>query len=69
MAITKKAKIAKERIEKLKLGIIGTVDEICHQENDDITFTEINSALIQTMQYFNDIELKAMTNLKCNLKK
>jgi hypothetical protein len=52
----------RKRISKLKIAIDKAIDEICEEEEYDITYTEINAAMLECMKGHNSFELKELMN-------
>ena len=52
--------LARKRISRLENAIRESVDKICKEEKYDITYAEINSAMLKVMEGFNGHELKEL---------
>lgn len=50
----------RKRISKLKIAIDKSIDEICEEEGYDISYTEINTAMLECMKDHNSLELKEL---------
>jgi hypothetical protein len=52
--------LMKKRIGKISMAIQDAVDKICEEENFEITYAEINAAMIETMKSYNGFELREL---------
>lgn len=52
--------LARERKSKLEMAIHEAIDKICEAENYEITYAEINSALLAVMASHNKYELQEL---------
>jgi hypothetical protein len=55
-----KQMLMKKRIGKISMAIQNAVDKICEEENFEITYAEINAAMIETMKSYNGFELREL---------
>lgn len=60
MEINKKQQEVRKNINKLNIAITEAIDEICKQDNYQITYAEINSALTDTLRSNLGYELREM---------
>lgn len=60
MEINKKQQEVRKNINKLNIAITEAIDEICKQNNYQITYAEINSALTDTLRSNLGYELREM---------
>jgi hypothetical protein len=54
--------LIKKRIGKISMAIQDAIDKICEEENFEITYAEINAAMIETMKSYNGFELRELWN-------
>jgi hypothetical protein len=62
MELNKKQTLKKNRILKIESAVQEAIDKICQEENFDVSYAEINSALIKIMKSNNEFELKNETD-------
>ena len=60
MEINKKQQEVRKNINKINIAITEAIDEICKQDNYQITYAEINSALTDTLRSNLGYELRKM---------
>ncbi len=60
MIIPQRQKLARYRINKIKAAIHEAIDKLCKESNYDITYAEINAAMLDVMNSFNGQELKSL---------
>lgn len=60
MKINERQTLARKRITKISFAVQEAVDKICQEENFDITYSEINCALLEVLKSFNGFELKEL---------
>ncbi len=60
MEINMRQKIARHRINKISTAVQTAIDKLCEESNYDITYAEINAAMLQVMGSFNGYELRAL---------
>ncbi len=60
MQINKKQQEARKNVSELSLAIQMTIDNICTAHNFNLTYAEINCALIEVLKSNNGFELKEM---------
>jgi 2-phospho-L-lactate guanylyltransferase (CobY/MobA/RfbA family) len=60
MKLNKKQQEVRKNISKLNTAITTAIDEICKENNYQITYAEINSALTDTLRSNLGYELKEM---------
>lgn len=60
MEINERELVAKGRINKISFAIQTAIDEICKEENFEITYTEINAAILEVMSSNNSYELREL---------
>lgn len=56
--------LARKRISKIEIAVREAVDKICEEEKFEITYAEINSAMLKVMEGFNGHELKELWKKK-----
>jgi hypothetical protein len=59
---TEKQILVRKRVLKLSTAIQEAIDKICEEENYEITYAEINAAMIATMKDYNSFELRELWN-------
>lgn len=62
VTITNKEQLIRVRQNKLKGVISDAIDNFCREENHQITYTEITSALIDTLKSYQSYELINLIN-------
>ena len=60
MKLNERQTLARKRIGKLETSIREAIDKICEEEKFDITYAEINSAMLKVMEGFNGHELREL---------
>lgn len=60
MKINKKQSIVRKRINSLILSIQEGIDKVCENEKFEISYVEINSALLYVLKVNNSEELKSL---------
>ncbi len=60
MIIPERQTIARHRISKIQSAIQEAVDKICKEEKYQITYAEINSAMLDVMKTYNGHELREL---------
>lgn len=58
--INKKQTLVRNRINELSAEIIKAIDGVCEQNNFEITYVEINAALLQVLKSNNNYEIKEL---------
>lgn len=58
--INKKQTLIRNRINELSAEIIKAIDSVCEQNNFEITYVEINAALLQVLKSNNNYEIKEL---------
>lgn len=58
--INKKQQLAQKRISKIEQSVRESIDIICEEENFQVSYAEINSAMLNLMKTFNGHELKEL---------
>jgi hypothetical protein len=56
--------VAKQRISKITEGVYEAINKVCKEDGFEVTYAEINSALIKVLQDNNQHELKELYNNK-----
>ena len=52
--------LVRKRVIKLSTAIQEAIDKICEEDNYEITYAEINAAMITTMKDYNSFELREL---------
>ncbi len=60
MEIPQRQKLARYRINKIQAAVQKAIDELCKESNYEITYAEINAAMLDVMKTFNGHELKSL---------
>lgn len=60
MKLHPRSTIARKRIEKMQHAILEAIDKICEEEKHEITYAEINRAIINVLESNNNHELRSL---------
>jgi len=60
MKLNSRQTLARKRIGKLQSAITHAIDKICKEEKFEITYAEINAAMLEVMRTNNGHELKTL---------
>jgi uncharacterized phage protein gp47/JayE len=60
MKLNEKQTIARKRISEIETAITKAIDKICEDENFEVSYSEINAAMLNVMKNFNGHELKEL---------
>jgi len=60
MKLNKRQTLARERVGKISMAIQESINKICKEENFEITYAEINAAIIDVLESNNSFELREL---------
>jgi len=60
MKLNERQTLAKKRVGKISTAIQEAIDKICEEENFDISYVEINAAVIDVLKSNNSFELREL---------
>jgi hypothetical protein len=60
MKLNERQTLARKRVGKISMAIQEVIDKICKEENFEITYTEINAAVIDVLKSNNSFELREL---------
>jgi hypothetical protein len=66
MKLNERQALARKRIDKMSRAIQESIDAICVSENFQITYAEINAALVEVLKSNNSYELRELWSEKKN---
>ena len=60
MKLNERQTQARKRVDKISTAIQEAIDKICEEENFEITYAEINAAVIDVLKSNNSFELREL---------
>lgn len=60
MKLNERQTLARKRVGKISTAIQEVIDKICEEENFEITYAEINAAIIDVLKNNNSFELREL---------
>ena len=63
MKLNERQTLARKRVGKISIAIQEAIDTICEEENFEITYAEINAAVIDVLKSNNSFELRELWRL------
>jgi len=60
MKLNERQTLARKRVSKLSIAIQEAIDKICKEEKFEITYAEINAAVIDVLKSNNSFELREL---------
>ena len=60
MKLNERQTLARKRVGKISIAIQEAIDKICEEENFEITYAEINAAVIDVLKSNNSFELREL---------
>ena len=60
MKLNERQTLARKRVGKISTAILEAIDKICEEENFEITYAEINAAVINVLKSNNSFELREL---------
>ena len=60
MKLNERQTIARKRVGKISMTIQEAIDKICEEENFEISYAEINAAIIDVLKSNNSFELREL---------
>ena len=60
MKLNERQTLARKRVGKISMAIQEAIDKICEEENFEITYAEINAAVIDVLKSNNSFELREL---------
>jgi hypothetical protein len=60
MKLNERQTLTRKRVGKISMAIQEAIDKICKEENFEITYAEINDAVIDVLKSNNSFELREL---------
>lgn len=68
LIITERMQLTRRRVLEIESAVMKAVDGICEKENNEVTYAEINCAMLNVMRTFNAHEIKILNKKKVSKK-